>query len=128
MPCAGPVPSSRASCLTVQRLGCWRTSCLTRFYVPLLPKPQVRKFTGWHHHMLTCMLAHFFLWHLKIRLEKKTPSITLPQLRVLISVILPMKRHTLETLLEQIVWVQIQNHRAYLSHRRRRILKLAKEP
>ncbi|MBW2602991.1 MAG: IS701 family transposase [Deltaproteobacteria bacterium] len=32
---------------------------------------EVRKFTGWHHHMLTCMLAHFFLWHLKIRLGKK---------------------------------------------------------
>jgi len=35
---------------------------------------EVRKFTGWHHHMLTCMLAHFFLWHLKIRLGKKSTS------------------------------------------------------
>ena len=33
---------------------------------------EVRKFKGWHHHMLTCMLAHFFLWHLKIRLGKKS--------------------------------------------------------
>jgi SRSO17 transposase len=33
---------------------------------------EVRKFPGWHHHMLTCMLAHFFLWHLKIRLGKKS--------------------------------------------------------
>jgi len=33
---------------------------------------EIRKFTGWHHHMLTCMLAHFFLWHLKIRLGKKS--------------------------------------------------------
>jgi len=33
---------------------------------------EVRKFTGWHHHMQTCMLAHFFLWHLKIRLGKKS--------------------------------------------------------
>jgi SRSO17 transposase len=32
---------------------------------------EVRKFMGWHRHMLTCMLAHFFLWHLKIRLGKK---------------------------------------------------------
>jgi SRSO17 transposase len=32
---------------------------------------EVRKFMGWHHHILTCMLAHFFLWHLKIRLGKK---------------------------------------------------------
>ncbi|MBT7052161.1 MAG: IS701 family transposase [Desulfobacula sp.] len=32
---------------------------------------EVRKFMGWHHHILTCILAHFFLWHLKIRLGKK---------------------------------------------------------
>jgi SRSO17 transposase len=31
---------------------------------------EVRKFTGWHHHILTIMLAHFFLWHLKIKLGK----------------------------------------------------------
>jgi SRSO17 transposase len=33
---------------------------------------EVRKFRGWHHHMLTCLLAHFFLWHLKIRMGKKS--------------------------------------------------------
>ena len=32
---------------------------------------ELRKYTGWHHHMLTCMLAHFFLWHVKRRLGKK---------------------------------------------------------
>jgi SRSO17 transposase len=35
---------------------------------------EVRKYPGWHHHMLTCMLAHFFLWHLQIRLGKKSSS------------------------------------------------------
>jgi SRSO17 transposase len=25
---------------------------------------EVRKYPGWHHHLLTTMLAHFFLWHL----------------------------------------------------------------
>jgi SRSO17 transposase len=33
---------------------------------------EVRKFMGWHHHILTCLLAHFFLWHLKIRMGKKS--------------------------------------------------------
>lgn len=33
---------------------------------------ELRKYPGWHHHMLTCMLAHFFLWHVKIRLGKKS--------------------------------------------------------
>ena len=35
---------------------------------------EVRKYPAWHHHILTCMLAHFFLWHLQIRLEKKSTS------------------------------------------------------
>ena len=35
---------------------------------------EVRKYPGWHHHMLTCMLAHFFLWHMRIRLGEKSTS------------------------------------------------------
>src|SRR5499425_3488741 len=35
---------------------------------------EVRKYPGWHHHMLMTMLAHFFLWHLKIRLGEKSSS------------------------------------------------------
>jgi len=36
---------------------------------------EVRKYPGWHHHMLTTMLAHCFLWHLKLR--SKIPMATL---------------------------------------------------
>ena len=32
---------------------------------------EVRKWPGWVHHMMTCMLSHFFLWHMKVRLGKK---------------------------------------------------------
>jgi SRSO17 transposase len=35
---------------------------------------EVRKLPGWQHHILTCILAHFFLWHIKIRLGKKSTS------------------------------------------------------
>ena len=35
---------------------------------------EVRKLPGWVHHMMTCMLAHFFLWHIKLRLGKKSTS------------------------------------------------------
>ena len=31
-----------------------------------------KKLLRWKHHMITCMLAHFFLWHLKIRLGEKS--------------------------------------------------------
>ena len=33
---------------------------------------EVRKYPGWNHHILTCMLGHFFLWHMRIRLGKKS--------------------------------------------------------
>ena len=36
---------------------------------------EVRKYGGWHHHMLMTMLAHFFLWHLTLKLGKKSPSL-----------------------------------------------------
>jgi SRSO17 transposase len=35
---------------------------------------EVRKYPGWRHHMITCMLAHFFLWHIRIRLGEKSTS------------------------------------------------------
>jgi SRSO17 transposase len=31
-----------------------------------------RKYAGWHPHLLTTMLAHVFLWHLKMHLGKKS--------------------------------------------------------
>jgi hypothetical protein len=33
---------------------------------------EVRKSPGWHRHMFFCMLAHFFLWHVKLRLGEKS--------------------------------------------------------
>jgi SRSO17 transposase len=33
---------------------------------------EVRKYPGWHHHMFTCILAHFFLWHLKLLMGEKS--------------------------------------------------------
>lgn len=36
---------------------------------------EVRKHPGWYHHMLICLLAHFFLWHVKIRLGEKSTSL-----------------------------------------------------
>ena len=33
---------------------------------------EVRQYGRWHHHMLMTMLAHFFLWRLKLALGKKS--------------------------------------------------------
>ncbi|MFC1789315.1 hypothetical protein ACFLZE_05340, partial [Thermodesulfobacteriota bacterium] len=51
---------------------------------------------------------------------EKAPSITLSQLRILLKLLLPMKKHTLETLIEEVIWIQNKNHQAAFSHRRRR--------
>jgi len=81
---------------------------------------EVRTYEGWHHHMLTTLLAHFFLWRLKIGLEKKSPALTVPQLRRLLEEVLPLWRWTRELKLALIAWVQKRNHQAYCSHRKGR--------
>jgi len=82
---------------------------------------EVRKYPGWHHHMLTCMLAHFFLWHLQSRLEKKAPALTVSQVRRFLTVVLPLKVFNAEDILRWVADVQQRNHRAYLAHRKRRV-------
>src|SRR5262245_59457199 len=66
------------------------------------------------HHVLTTMLAHFFLWHLKIRLEK-TPALIVSQVQVLLAVVLPIRTNTIDTVLALVAWVQQRNHNC-LSH------------
>jgi hypothetical protein len=49
--------------------------------------------------MLTTMLAHFFLWRLKLRLGKKAPALTVFQLRIILDVVLPLRTYTIEEVL-----------------------------
>jgi len=79
---------------------------------------EVRKYAGWRHHILTCMLAHFFLWHLKLQLAAEAPCLTLPQIRLLLKTVLPLKVFPVHEMLELVQWIQQKNHRAYLSHRK----------
>jgi SRSO17 transposase len=37
-----------------------------------LDQYEVRKYPGWQRHMFFCLLAYFFLWHVKLRLGKKS--------------------------------------------------------
>jgi hypothetical protein len=82
---------------------------------------EIRKYPGWHHHMLTCMLAHFFLWHLQLRLEKKAPALTVSQVRRLLAVVLPLKVFQADEVLRYVAGMQQRQHRAYLAHRKRRL-------
>lgn len=81
---------------------------------------EVRKYPGWRHHMLSCILAHFFLWHMRIRLGKKAPSLTISLLRLLIEAILPLKNYDLKATLHLAEDILNRNHASYLSHRKRR--------
>jgi hypothetical protein len=81
---------------------------------------EVRKYPGWNHHMLTCTLAHFFLWDLRIRLGKKALAIALSQLITLLVTVLPLKIFDIHTALNLIRWIQRKNHLAFLSHRKAR--------
>ena len=80
---------------------------------------EVRTYPGWHHHMLTTMLAHFFLWHLKLRLGKKAPALTVSQLRTILEGVIPLRRYMIDDVLAFIAWVQQRNHQAYRVHRAR---------
>jgi len=81
---------------------------------------EVRKYPGWHHHMLMTMLAHFFLWHLKSRLEKKSARADGIAAAEIIGRRLPLRIETIDEVLAFVAWVQRRNHTAYLSHRKRR--------
>jgi hypothetical protein len=70
--------------------------------------------------MLLTMLAHVFLWHLKSRLEKKAPALTVSPLRSLLGVVLPLRIETIDEVLAFVAWVQRRHHPAYLSQRKRR--------
>jgi SRSO17 transposase len=82
---------------------------------------QVRSWTGWHHHMTMCILAHFFLVRLQLRLADKAPALTLPQAKLLLTGVLPKREFDSEWVLEVLGYRQRRNHAAYLSHRKRRL-------
>src|SRR5438067_9363453 len=55
-----------------------------------------------------------------MRLGKKAPALTVSQVRTLLAVLLPLRTYTVAEALALVAWVQRRNHRAYLSHRKRR--------
>lgn len=86
---------------------------------------QVRGWRGWHHHMTLCILAHFFLVRMWLRLGEKAPALTLPQVHLLLSGVLPKREFDAQWVLEVLTYRQERNHAAYLSHRKRRMASLS---
>jgi len=79
---------------------------------------ELRAWPGWQHHMTLVTLAHFFLVRLQHRL-KKVPLLTLPQVCLLLSVLLPLPARTLEGVLEHIAYDHRRHAAAQTSHRER---------
>ena len=60
--------------------------------------------------------------------EKKAPAITVSQLRILLEIVLPLKIFDIQDALDLVEWIQWKNHKAYISHRKKRIRKLSESP
>jgi hypothetical protein len=55
--------------------------------------------------------------------EKKAPVITPSQLRLLLKTVLPLREFDKEMVIELVGWIQRRNHRAYLSHRKKKMVE-----
>lgn len=86
---------------------------------------EVRSWQGWHHHMVLVMLAHHFLVWVRLEWKERAGALTLNQVRLLLTSVLPRAVFDAERALFLVQYYQRRNHAAYLSHRRRKLKELA---